>query len=451
MPRGRKIAIGAVSICGVLTLLVAGAFAYSQNARAASNPDSSQIIYTANPPSKFAFAKAPAAFPTPSECVASIGLACYTPQEIRTAYNVPSKYNGAGQTIVIVDAYGSPTVQSDLHTFDQTFGLPDPTLNIIYPMGKPAYNPNQHHSETGWAEETSLDVQWSHAIAPAATIDLVIAPNNYGNALNVAEQYAVSHHLGNVMSMSFGAPEGSIAGGGNNLQLQQAHAIYQQAQAEGMTVFASSGDSGASQGYTYANAGYPASDPLVTSVGGTNLFMSDSGQYQSETVWNDGDPSLCPFGCAYGPFGATGGAPSQVFATPAFQQGVNGMSMRTTSDVSYNASVYTSVLVYLGFLGGKNNGFYFFGGTSEGAPQWAAITTLANQAAAEAGHGPVGYLNPKLYAIAQNATEYAADFHDVTVGNNAFNGPGFDAKAGYDLPTGLGSPNVANLIATLAG
>ena len=90
------------------------------------------------------------------------------------------------------------------------------------------------------------------------------------------------------------------------------------------------------------------------------------------------------------------------------------------------------------------NGFYFFGGTSEGAPQWAAITALANQAA---GH-PLGYLNPSLYAIAASGS-YSSDFHDITVGQNGLAGPGFSAGVGYDYPTGLGSPNVANLITDL--
>jgi subtilase family serine protease len=432
--------------------LIAALCLGSTGARASAG-DSSNIVYIANPPSKLAFsANGPTAFPSPSQCVATFGLACYTPQEIRTAYDIPSSLTGAGQTIVIVDAYGSPTVRQDLHIFDQAFGLPDPTLNIIYPGGMPTFNPNQHHEEASWANETSLDVQWSHAIAPGATIDLVIAANNAGNVLNLAERYAVDHHLGNVMSLSFGAPEAAIAGRGNNLQLQQADAIYRSAQAAGISVFVSSGDFGASnyggcKACTAPNAQFPASDPLVTAVGGTDLFISDAGAYQRETVWNDANPALCPFGCTAGVFGATGGAPSEIFSAPSYQQALSGRSARTTSDVGYNASVYTGVLVYLGFLGGSNNGFYFFGGTSEGTPQWAAITALADQAA---GHA-LGFLNPALYAIGANAAEYAADFHDVTVGDNAFFSPGFPAGTGYDLPTGLGTPNVAHLISTLTG
>ncbi len=434
--------LGVAAVLASTFVLHAGTGAY-----AATGGNTSTIVYQANPPEKYAagITQTNAASYTPNQCQKLYGLACYGPAQIRGAYNVPANATGAGQTIVIVDAYGSPTIRNDLHVFDQAFGLNDPTLNIIYPGGSPVFN-SLSGNEVGWAEETSLDVEWSHAIAPDATIDLVVAASNSGNVLNNAEQYAVSNHLGNVMSMSFGAPEAAIAGGGNNLQLQQAHAIYQQAAAEGISVFASSGDSGASQGYSTANALYPASDPYVTAVGGTDLFVNGQGAYGSEYTWNDSDPSTCPFGCDYGVFGATGGAPSVIFSAPSYQNALSHQSMRTTSDVSYNASVYTAVLTYLGFLG-SNSGFYFFGGTSEGAPQWAAITALIDQAAGT----PVGFLNPKLYAIGANAKEYAADFHDVTVGNNALYGPGFPAGTGYDLPTGLGSPNVANLISTLAG
>jgi subtilase family serine protease len=425
----------------ILAVALAVALGLTGAGAAAGTGDSTAITYVANPPVRFAFARAPASgFPSPSQCVQRYGLACYTPDEVRAAYDVPGGLSGAGQTIVIVDAYGSPTIVNDLHVFDQTFGLPDPTLHIIYPGGSPVYNPLQSHDELGWAAETSLDVEWAHAIAPGATIDLVIAANNAGNVLNNAQQYVVANHLGNVMSLSFGAPEAAIAGGGNNLQLQQADRVYQQAAAAGISVLAAAGDQGATNGYTTVNALFPASDPLVTAVGGTDLFMADSGAYVGETAWNDADPSLCPFGCEHGAFGATGGAPSAVFTAPAYQAGVSGQSMRTTADVAYNASVYTAVMVYMS-IPGLPAGFYFFGGTSEGAPQWAAIVALADQAA---GHA-LGFLNPALYGLLGTQA-----FHDVTVGNNAFFGPGFPAGKGYDLPTGLGTPDVARLIAALS-
>lgn len=443
----RALLLGASGL-GVLSLVVGAFFVHSGAAAAsptAATGNSTPITYIANPPMRYLGASfSPKSAAGVQACIATYGLACYEPSDIRTAYNIPDSATGAGQTIVIIDAYGSPTIQSDLKTFDAAFGLPDPTLNIFYPTGKPPFDP-KHKAEANWAGETTLDVEWAHAIAPAATIDLVIGSNPGGDVLNVAERYAIDHHLGNVMSMSFGAPENAIKGGGNNIQLQQAHANYVAAQAAGMTVFASAGDNGATDGTSGITANYPASDPLVTAVGGTNLFTNADGSYANETVWNDSNSALCPFGCAYGPFGATGGAPSATFAASSYQSALSGNSARTVSDVSYNASVYTGVLTYESFIPGQE-GFYFTGGTSSGSPQWAAIIADADQAA---GHS-LGFLNPTLYAIGANPTEYAADFHDVTVGDNGFNSQGFPAGAGYDIPTGLGSPNVANLINTLA-
>lgn len=419
--------------------------------------NSSSIVYSVHPIAiqDAAASTVPTQFPSPSTCIKEDGLACYTPQILHAAYRIPWTINGqwagTGEQIAIVDAYGSPTVASDLATYSAEFGLPAADLHVYYPLGAPTFNPLQNHSEVSWAEETSLDVQTAHGLAPGARINLIVAPNNHGNALNVAEQYAVSNNLGAVMSMSFGAPEASIGGGGNNLQVQQAHAIYQQAAAAGMSVFASSGDAGASNGYPVANALYPASDPLVTAVGGTDLFVSNKGSYKSETTWNDTDPSLCPFGCQYGAFGATGGAPSAVFASPSYQAGFSGYQTRTTSDVAFNASVYTATMIYLGFLGGTNNGFYFFGGTSEGAPSWAAITADLDQALGSA--GSLGQLNLPLYHLAANSRVYTLDFNDVTVGGNSDpypTAPGFSADTGYDLPTGLGTPIVSGLLHSLA-
>jgi subtilase family serine protease len=418
------------------------------SAASAAGTDASDIVYTVHPLTKqFSAGTKPGALPTPSQCVARIGLACYTPALIRKAYDIPDGWTGKGQRIVVVDAYGSPTVRGDLDVFSQTFGLPKADLNVYYPGGQPQTGTAHKGQPLSWAGETSLDVQWAHAIAPDATINLVVAPNNYGNALNVAVKYAVDHDLGDVLSMSYGADEAAIRGRGNNLQLQQSHANFAAAAAKGISLFASSGDDGASNGGPALAAGYPASDPLVTAVGGTNLFASDTGAYEGETVW--GDEASCavhqPFGCTLGPIGATGGAPSTIFPAPAYQQGVTGSAMRTTSDVSYDASVYTAVFVYAGFNPNPDdNGFYFYGGTSSGSPQWAAIGALADQ---QAGHR-LGTLNPALYAIGTGAT-HALAFHDVTSGNNAWQGPGLDAKVGYDDPPGLGSPDVSNHVGQL--
>lgn len=417
----------AVAAAAGIAALVAADLAVSTTAAGAATPDNG-LVFTVHPPMVKASLATSAIKPslTPAQCLVSSGgrFACQTPDSIRAAYDIPETVKGApagtGQTIVIVDAFGSPTVQSDLGTFSAAFGLPAPKLNVIYPGGKPAWQGTDN--QVGWAEETSLDVQWAHAVAPGATIDLVVAPTNYGDALNLAEQYAVDNHLGNVMSMSFGESESLIHG--NNSQAAQGHKIYQEAQAAGMSVFASSGDDGSDNGAGYGNFSFPAADPLVTAVGGTNLYVGSGLNQPRETVW--GDFAECPINCSAGPIGATGGAPSVL-------GGKNG------SDVAYNASVYTGVLTYLGFLGADNSGFYYMGGTSAGSPQWAAATAVVDQATGTS----LGNVRDVAPAWARSGALY-----DVTVGSNStptFSG-GYSAATGSDLPTGYGTPDVGKII-----
>lgn len=403
-------------------------------------------------------------------------LVCYSPNDIKKAYGYPSSLNGSGQTIMIVDAYGSPTVQSDLATFDSQYGLPaPPSFTIDCDAGCPTLNYGGKGGGTvaGWSEETSLDVQWAHAMAPGANIVLVVAPNPHGNAINSAEQLAIQKYPGAIISQSFGSDETSIHGNGNNIQLQQAHENYASANSLGDTVLASAGDNGATNGGTTENASYPASDPLVTGVGGTegnpyynglagsplpncyasaicNLGLVKTScnaktstctpvGYGGEQVWNE------PY------FGAaTGGAESLVFPAPSFQVGVNGSTRRTTPDISYNATISGGVLTYLGFLG-SSSGWYIFGGTSAGSPQWASIVAIADQARGLKGEGPLGYLNPRLYSVAESSA-YGSDFHDITVGNNELVGTpfGYSAHSGYDIASGWGTPQVANLVSSLS-
>jgi subtilase family serine protease len=221
----------------------------------------------------------------------------------------------------------------------------------------------------------------------------------------------------------------------------QGHRNYIEAVKQKITVLASTGDFGGSNGATIANAAFPASDPLNLAVGGTEGLpyptgLSVSGVYGAEQVWNENDP-------ADGLVGATGGSPSLLFPVPAFQSGLN-LTSRTIPDVSYNAAFNGGVIVVLGGSHGV------VGGTSAGAPQWAAIIALANQYSAAHGHGPLGYINPAVYALAESSA-YATDFHDITVGDNMLGDvlPGFNAATGYDPATGWGTPNVSNLIPDL--
>jgi len=158
--------------------------------------------------------------------------------------------------------------------------------------------------------------------------------------------------------------------------------------------------------------------------------------YGAEEVWNEAWIDA-----------AGGGAVSALFSPPSYQSGL-GLGGRAVPDVSYNAAVDGGVLVFYSALGPAAAGFYVIGGTSAGSPQWAGIIALADTARAIAGKGRIAFANPALYSIAQGP-HYAADFHDITVGDNTLAGTsvGFTAGAGYDLATGWGTPNVAHLIA----
>jgi subtilase family serine protease len=398
------------------------------------------------------------------------GLVCYTPNFVRTAYNFPTGLTGTGQTILIVDAYGSPTIVSDLVTFDSLFGLPaPPSFQIVCPDGCPTsnLNPRTHnpHDEFGWAIETSLDVEWAHAMAPGANIVLVVAPSSSGDAINSVEAKVIPLYPGSIMSQSFGIPEFLVHN--NNAQVMQAHLNYIAAAKAGITVLASAGDSGASNGFSSANALYPSSDPFVTAVGGTMGYpylspfppSCTSSSCSAGLATFDNSTGLCPearptlvFTCpavGYGGeqvwneprfFAATGGAPSLLFGTPSYQSGL-GLTSRTTPDVSYNAAVNGGVLVVA--LGG----LFVVGGTSAGSPQWAAIFALVNQERVAHHEVSIGFANPSLYSLG-HSSKYSNDFHDIVIGNNELFGTtvGFSATVGWDDASGWGTPNVSNLV-----
>ena len=384
---------------------------------------------------------------------ASQGLSCYGPYELGKAYNFPSNLNGRGQTIIIVDAYGSPTIQSDLASFDTYFSVPPPpSFKIINARGTGAAGSGD---TLDWGVETSLDVEYAHAMAPGANIVLDVAATDNNDDLNAAELQVFPLYPHAIISQSFGDWETDPTAG-NSFQVE--HRIFQLATALGDTILASSGDAGATwtqyTGTTSpAVASYPASDPLVTGVGGTQGLPYPGGLYQNggyggEQVWNEPASDL-------GIDAASGGAPSILFSSPSYQQGVTGYRSRTVPDVSYNAAVNGGVEVF------ASPNIYLVGGTSCGSPQWAAIFALVDQARAQAGRGPIGFANPALYQLAQQSSgghhgfsanfhDNSADFHDITVGNNALDSPvGFSAGPGYDLATGLGTPNVGNLVRDL--
>lgn len=379
---------------------------------------------------------------------------CYTPQQIQRAYNIApllaAHTTGLGHTIVIVDAFQSPTIQHDLALFDTTFGLKAAKLNIIAPDGLVPFN-GKDQTQVSWAAEITLDVEWAHAIAPGATIDLVLAnPTRGPNAntlsgflMNIlrATSFAVNHNLGDVISQSFGGNERCAS----TQALQAQHTVFQAAMAKGITMLAASGDRGAAEincaSTSFSrNVSTPASDPLVTAVGGTTLTAgATSGTYMAESAWK-----------------GSGGGLSAVYQRPTFQQGIQGIvgNRRGVPDIAYNADPKSGVLVVWSSSGQGKDLAVVFGGTSAGSPQWAGITVLMNEVLGKR----VGFLNPVLYRIGMSATSQS--LHDITKGTNTFtaknaNGAivtvkGFAATKGWDAVTGLGTPNVANLVMMVA-
>jgi subtilase family serine protease len=306
-----------------------------------------------------------------------------------------------------------------------------------------------------WAFETTLDVEWSHAMAPDASIVLMTSPVAETQGVTgltqflYLEQYAVHQNLGQIISQSWAATENTLFDPKGEIVLSEFDNFYKQTTTQDhVTFFASTGDSGvANPGvsggtYPFPTVGFPASSPYVTAVGGTSLYADTSGNYQSETVWDEVANSG----------GAGGGGISQYFKEPSYQvanlpssdqQLLNGY--RGIPDVAYNADPYTPILVYAGFISGAV-GYYFIGGTSEGSPQWAGIAADFNQ---YAGHY-LGFLNPAIYAIG-NSSSYQSSFHDITKGNNSYGGiKGYYATTGWDPATGWGSPQAAGLAAALA-
>jgi subtilase family serine protease len=368
------------------------------------------------------------------------GVNCYDPFQIRHAYGTDNLINagwdGTGKTIVIIDSFQSPNIQLELSTFDNFYGLPAPQFTQIAPQGLTPFD-DTSNDQISWAEEISLDVEWSHAIAPGANIVLVLSKSDQDADILAATKYAVDNHLGDVISQSFGENEACM----DPDLLAQQHQVFAEATQKGMTIFASSGDNGSGQPTCDGSAlvqavSTPAVDPLVTAVGGTELHAADyttgnPGAYQGEIVWNE--PGI----------GAGGGGFSLLYSEPSYQKGtIHGGKQLGVPDVAYNAAVEHGVLTFLD-IPGLPVAFFLFGGTSAGSPQWSAITAIADQK----NGADLGFINEALYHIGQAPPHDAVSYHDVTVGNNSFAGiPGFSATAGWDAATGLGSPKASGLV-----
>jgi subtilase family serine protease len=409
--------------------------------------------------------------PTTAQCEATFQVACYQPPQIQQAYDLPVLYGqgitGQGATIVIVDSFGSPTITSDLATFDQQFGLAaPPSFRIIQPAGAvPPFNPD-NSSMVSWAGETTLDVEYAHAIAPGASILLVETPVAETEGVTgfpeivKAEEYVIDHHLGDVISQSFSATEQTFT---SLAAVQALRGAYTDAYQHHVTVLTASGDDGAANVgadgrtfYTVPTTSWPASDPLVTAVGGSQLHLAQSGARTGpDTVWNDTNSQVTNqfiFG-NNGPNPlASGGGISVLFPRPGFQDAVQNVvgNWRGVPDVSMSAACNGAVDVYQSFGAGPA-GWSETCGTSEAAPLFAGIVALAVQVA----HHSLGLINPALYEMSAQGQKGLVG---ITSGNNAVaflkggkqqQVPGFSAGPGYNLATGLGTVDAAYFVPEL--
>lgn len=333
------------------------------------------------------------------------GPSGYTPTTIRRYLGITG--TGAGQTIAIVSAFDQPNIASDLATFDSQFGIAaPPTFKKVNQTGGTTYP----SVDAGWAMETTLDVEWAHAIAPGAGILLVEATSNAWTNLTAALSYASKQSGVTVISNSWGVGEfkGETTND-NYCKLSNALCVF------------ATGDAG--------NPGtYPAYSPFVLSVGGTTLNLTTDAvtgavSVASETAWAD-----------------SGGGVSLYEAKPSYQTKVNSLSKRGIPDVSYDADPNTGFAIYDSVTFEGLTGWMQVGGTSAGAPQWSGIIALANQARKAANKGLlVGYASSSYKA---DAAIYAltSGLADITTGTNGTCGSVCSAKSGYDFVTGRGSP-----------
>jgi subtilase family serine protease len=449
-------AAGSVLVAGT-TLALAGAAAGSTALASPASHAASPAVVIA--PDVIHAAHALSVPPSTAYCERHFKIACYLPGQIQQAYGLPQLYRrgitGAGQTIVIVDSFGSPTVAHDLAVFDKTAGIPaPPSLRVIQPAGKvPPYKPTD--DRVGWAGETDLDVEYAHAIAPGASILLVETPTSEDEGTTgfpqivTAEKFVISHHLGGVISQSFSATEQTFPTKASLLNLRGA---YTAAKTAGVTVLTASGDSGAadvrfdgSTFYLKPVTSWPDSDPFVTGVGGTQLHLAGAGQPGPATVWNDTfnvPTNEFVFGSAGPNALAGGGGKSVIFSRPGYQDSVASVvgRQRGVPDISMSGACNGSADMYQSFAG-QPAGWYPTCGTSEATPEFAGIVALASQVA---GH-PLGLINPALYTL---SGERAPGIADVTSGNNTVAFPqggktntvaGFGARPGYDLASGVGT------------
>lgn len=386
----------------------------------------------------------------------------YVSSQLRGAYGLTGAGDGSGQTVAIIDAYASPTILQDANQYSANHGLPQFSghqFSQVVAPGTMKRPENYKQDPQGWYGEETLDVEAVHSMAPGANIVYVSAPNNYQD-LDAAMNHVVNNHLANIVTNSYGWTTELLPNG----YIKPFNDILEQAAAEGIGVYFSSGDNGdESQVMGYTTADWPASSPWVTAVGGTSLGVGANDQRVFETYWGTDKYSLkngkwSPVGWLYG----GGGGISKLFGVPPWQAGF-ASSGRTVPDVSMDADPNT------GFLMGQTQTFsdgtyydeYRIGGTSLASPLFAGLMAVADQTCG-CDHG---FADPALYAAGAGAYNdiYASSSDpvgDVRVdyanGENANDGLLYSVRTfgdtlslqsipGYDDATGLGTPNASFL------
>lgn len=355
----------------------------------------------------------------------------YTPSELRTAYDMNSlvsSANGSGQTVAIFELDGYKP--SDVNTYLSQYSLGSAKYSNVLVDGAT-------NTAGAGAIEVELDMEVVSAIAPGASQKIYIGPNST-SGVNDTYNKIVTDNVAKVTTTSWGECE-SASG---NSELAALDNIFSQGSAQGQAVFAAAGDAGAYDcGDTNLAVDSPASDPHVVGVGGTTITTGSGGSYVSETVWSN------PNDNSRGPMGAGGGGGySSYFSKPAYQTGpgVDSNTMRHVPDVSADADPNSGYSVYctVGAAGCSSGsaGWIEVGGTSAAAPLWAAMSTDTNAYLASQGKSPLGSASADLYKLFNTSQTYTA-YHDITTGNNLY----YNAGPGYDVASGIGTPDAWNL------
>lgn len=389
----------------------------------------------------------------------------YSPAEVHKAYGMDAVYQknikGQKQTIVIVDAFGSPTIQADANTFSSLNHLPALTnsnfavVNIGGPTG---CTPADGCDPAGWVGETTLDVEWAHAVAPAANILLIQTfDNTFGNldqGVLYAAEGGVAAPFGNVISNSYGIEEGILAQFAP-AELNVQNSINELAAAFGVSANFSSGDDGDFHLQVGApDVSAPASSPFATSVGGTSLFLNPDKTMNFQTGWGNNEtrianitpnPPVVPplhLGFVFG----SGGGTSRAFSKPSFQKSLGG-GKRKVPDVGFLADPFTGVEIVIDDGTGTGGQVVeVFGGTSLACPMFSAMWALANQAA---GVGPLGQAAPLLYGLPADAFSDVQQIGSATDPTGVVTFPPF--KPVFESAKSLAQPlgNTKNFVSAL--